>query len=121
MMTIEQLLEQQQKIQMQNPPSSSAWQDASKRIHELAEQLTGKKPQDACGKAIGVICCEATFETADEAWKHERCHVLDKCRETITAIYEQWEEKKLDGDFFTTPYELQQLVHELHEEYGQRD
>jgi hypothetical protein len=44
-------LEIQQAIQMHNPPSSEAWQAASKRIHELARELTGKEPQDACGRA----------------------------------------------------------------------
>ena len=42
-------LEANQHIQMANPPTSPAWQSASKRIYELAEQLTGKKPQDARG------------------------------------------------------------------------
>jgi len=42
-------IEVQQQIQMVNPPSSEAWQNASKRIHDLAELLTGKKPQDARG------------------------------------------------------------------------
>ncbi len=40
-------LEIQQTIQMHNPPSSEAWQAASKRIHELARELTGKEPQEA--------------------------------------------------------------------------
>lgn len=43
-------MEEQQAIQRQNPPSSEAWQKASKRIHELANQLTGGKSKDACGR-----------------------------------------------------------------------
>ena len=39
----------QQEIQMLNPPTSQAWQDASVEIHRLAELLTGKKPVDARG------------------------------------------------------------------------
>jgi hypothetical protein len=42
-------IEEQQHIQMTNPPSSKEWQDASKEIHRLAEILTGKKPQEAKG------------------------------------------------------------------------
>jgi hypothetical protein len=42
-------IEEQQKIQMRNPPDSEAWQKASKRIYELAEQLTGKKLEEARG------------------------------------------------------------------------
>jgi len=34
---IEKLLEHWQMVQQKNPPSSGEWQDASKRIHELAE------------------------------------------------------------------------------------
>jgi hypothetical protein len=36
-------IEEQQKIQMRNPPDSEPWQKTSERIHELAEQLMGKK------------------------------------------------------------------------------
>ena len=43
-------LEKLGDIQGQNPPSSEAWQNASKRIHELAAQLTGKQNNDAWGK-----------------------------------------------------------------------
>jgi hypothetical protein len=42
-------IEEQQKIQTHNPPGSEAWQKASKRIYELAEQLTGKKLEEARG------------------------------------------------------------------------
>ncbi len=44
-------IQTQQAIQMRNPPSSIAWQTASKEIHRLAESLTGKKLKDACGRS----------------------------------------------------------------------
>lgn len=43
-------IKKQQEIQMTNPPSSVAWQEASKRLHELIEQLTGSPVKDAWGK-----------------------------------------------------------------------
>jgi len=43
-------IEAQQEIQMRNPPTSQAWQDASAEIHRLAELLTGKPLKDACGR-----------------------------------------------------------------------
>ena len=43
-------IEEQQKIQMNNPHSSDAWQAASKRIHELVKEMTGNYPKDARGK-----------------------------------------------------------------------
>lgn len=42
-------IEEQQTIQMHNPPDSEAWQKDSKRIYELAEQLTGKKLKEERG------------------------------------------------------------------------
>lgn len=43
-------IEAQQQIQRTNPSSSEAWKKASKRIHELANELTGGKSKDACGR-----------------------------------------------------------------------
>ena len=43
-------LERLGDIQGMNPPTSVAWQNASKRIHELAMELTGKKNCEAWGK-----------------------------------------------------------------------
>ena len=43
-------LERLGDIQGMNPPSSQAWQNASKRILELAAMLTGKQNNDAWGK-----------------------------------------------------------------------
>lgn len=41
-------IEAQQKIQMSNPPSSAAWQAASKEIHRLATILNdGVEPKEA--------------------------------------------------------------------------
>jgi len=39
--------------------------------------------------------------------------LIRKSYETIKAILEQWEEKKLDSFFFKTPYELNELLSEL--------
>jgi len=47
---IERELERQQEIQMANQPSSRQWQEASKRIGELVQLLTGKPMKDAWGK-----------------------------------------------------------------------
>ena len=39
-----------QRVQAANPPSSEKWQRASRVLHELVKQMTGKYPQDACGR-----------------------------------------------------------------------
>ncbi len=39
-----------QAVQRANPPTSEAWQRASRVLHELVTQLTGKAPRDACGR-----------------------------------------------------------------------
>jgi hypothetical protein len=44
-------LERQQAIQGRHYWKTPEWQEASRQIHLLAEMLTGKKPQDACGRA----------------------------------------------------------------------
>ena len=43
-------IEAMQKVQSQNPPSSERWQRAARVLHELVKELTGKYPQDACGR-----------------------------------------------------------------------
>jgi hypothetical protein len=47
---LEAAIAQQQEIQMRNPPTSEAWQNASAELHRLIEQLTGKPVKDAWGK-----------------------------------------------------------------------
>ncbi len=39
-----------QNVQKANPPSSAEWQHASRLLHRLVTELTGKAPRDACGK-----------------------------------------------------------------------
>jgi hypothetical protein len=39
-----------QRIQAANPPTSNEWQRASRVLHGLVKLLTGKEPQDACGR-----------------------------------------------------------------------
>ncbi len=53
MMTKSELLqgiEAMQRVQAANPPSSEKWQRASRVLAELVKQMTGKYPQDACGR-----------------------------------------------------------------------
>lgn len=47
---IEQLIEVQQRIQMNNPPASDAWLSASKEMKQLITKLIGKAPKDVQGK-----------------------------------------------------------------------
>lgn len=47
MMTREEILkgiEAMQRVQACNPPSSEKWQRASRVLHELVKQMTGKYP-----------------------------------------------------------------------------
>ena len=60
-----------------------------------------------------VYCCDRVFQTADEAKRHEHSHLVVKTYETLLAIDNQWDEKKLPSDFFTLPYGLSQLLNEL--------
>lgn len=39
-----------QRIQSQNPPNSEKWIRASGVLRELVKLLTGRYPQDACGR-----------------------------------------------------------------------
>jgi hypothetical protein len=47
---LEKLIEEQSGIQGKNPPSSKVWQDASKELHRLIEELTGKPVKEAWGR-----------------------------------------------------------------------
>jgi len=44
------LIEKQQEIQRNNPPSSAAWQAASSEIKRLVREYLGQEPKDAWGR-----------------------------------------------------------------------
>ena len=71
---LEKLIFEQQEIQGQNPPTSTAWVAASKKIHELAAQIVA---QDAirAGKTMGqMLRTLPTWYTKEELQVYSKAY-----------------------------------------------